>query len=101
MASYKAAISGNIEEYNIATELRIMISKIYSNKEKYAQLKKIKESNLITDELLLPQLNILYNLYLPNQLDEKLLSEVITLENDIRHKFSTYRPTINEKNYNI
>jgi len=101
LASFKAAISGNIEEYNTATELRIMISKIYSNKEKFKQLKKIKESNLITDELLLPQLNILFNLYLPNQFNESLLSKIITLENEIKHKFSTYRPVIDGKDISV
>ena len=40
-------------------------------------------------------------MYLSNQLDEKLLSEIITLENEIKHKFSTYRPVINENNINI
>jgi len=101
LASYKAAISGNIDEYNAATELRIMISKIHSNKDKFNHLKKIKESKLITDELLLPQLNILYNLFLSTQIEEKLLSEIITLENEIKHKFLTYRPVVNEKDVSI
>ncbi|MBN1251720.1 MAG: M2 family metallopeptidase [Bacteroidales bacterium] len=101
LADYNAAITGNIEEYNTATELKIMISKIYSNKENFNQLKRFKESNLITEELLVQQLNILYNLYLPNQIDEKLLSELITLDNEIKHKFSTYRPVINEKDVSV
>jgi len=94
MASYLASTTGNEDEYKTATELSIMLSRIYSNGEDYAILKKIKESRLITDTLRARELDMLYNLYLPYQIDEQKLIDIITLENEIKREYSTFRPVI-------
>jgi len=97
MASYLASTTGSEEEYKTATELSIMLSLIYANKESYNLLKKIKESKLIKDTLLVRQLDVLYNLHLPSQISENELVEIITLENEIRREYETFRPIINEE----
>lgn len=94
MASYLASTTGSEDEYKTATELSIMLSRIYSNKEDYATLKRIKESKLITDTISARELDVLYNLYLPYQIDEQKLVDIITLENEIRREYSTFRPVI-------
>ncbi len=96
MASYLASTTGNEKEYNTAKELSIMISLVYANKESYDLLDRIKQSKLVQDTLLARQLEVLYNLYLPYQIDENKLVEIVTLENDIRREYETFRPIINQ-----
>ena len=97
MASYLASTTGNEGEYKAATELQVMLSLIYANKENYSLLKKIKESKLIEDTLLARQLDVLYHLHLPYQFSEDKLVEIINLENEIKREYETFRPIINEK----
>ncbi|NVO04243.1 MAG: M2 family metallopeptidase, partial [Bacteroidetes bacterium] len=97
LANFKAAVSGKPEDYKIATDLRIKVTKIYTNKDDFAKLKKFKESNSITDELLKRQLEILYNSYLSNQIDDKKLEEMIKLQSKIEEEFNTFRADVNGK----
>ncbi len=96
-AAYKAAVSGDEEQYKLATEYKIMLSKIHSNKESFKKLKYIKSSKLISDPVLVRELDELYNLFLPNQIEEGKLVEIITLENEVKRKFNTFRPEIDGK----
>ncbi len=96
-AAYNAAVSGDEEQYKLATEYKIMLSKIHSNKESFKKLEYIKNSKLITDSLLSRELEELYNLFLPNQIEEGKLVEIITLENELKRKFNTFRPEIDGK----
>ncbi len=96
-AAYNAAVSGDDEQYKLATEYKIMLSKIHSNKESFKKLEYIKNSKLISDPVLVRELNELYNLFLPNQIEEGKLVEIITLENEVRRKFNTFRPEIDGK----
>ncbi|MCF6241475.1 MAG: M2 family metallopeptidase [Bacteroidales bacterium] len=93
-AAYNAAVSGDENQYKLATEYKIMLSKIHSNKESFKKLEYIKNSKLISDTILARELDELYNLFLPNQIEEGKLVEIITLENEVRRKFNTFRPEI-------
>jgi len=101
LAAYNAAISGDEAEYQRATEFKIMLSKIHSNKENFNKLKRIKDSKLITDSMLSQELSNLYYLYLPNQIDESKLVEIITLENEVKRKFNTFRPKVEDKDLTV
>lgn len=100
-AAYNAAVSGNEAEYQRATDYKIMLSRIYSNKENFKILERIKDSKLIKDELLAAELNNIYNLYLPNQIEEDKLVEIITLDNEVKRKFNTFRPIIDNKELSV
>jgi len=97
LAAYLASTTGKEEDYKKATNLEVLLSKIYSNKENFELLKTIKKSELITDPQLKRQLEILYNTFLIHQIDEQKQLEIIMLETEISKKYSTYRPIINEK----
>ncbi len=92
--AYNAAATGDENQYQLAAEYKIMLSKIHSNKESFKKLKAIKDSKLISDPVLIRELEELYYLFLPNQIDESKLVEIITLENEIKRKFNTFRPEI-------
>ncbi|HEX9652643.1 MAG TPA: M2 family metallopeptidase, partial [bacterium] len=74
-----------------SADLEIQLSKVHANKDDFAKLKRFKESNYVTDPLLKRQLDVLYNDYLGNQIDEKKLEEIIKLSKEIEKKFSTFR----------
>ncbi len=99
LAYFEATTTGKEELYKKWENLEIQISKIYANKDDFAKLKKFKESNQITDPLLKRQLEVLYNLYLEKQIDEKKLEEMIRAQTAVEKKFSTYRAEIDGKKY--
>ena len=96
-AAYNAATTGDEEQYQLAAEYKIMLSKIHSNKESFKKLKYIKDSKLVSEPILKRELEELYNLFLPNQIEESKLVEIITLENEIKRKFNTFRPEVDGK----
>ena len=97
LAYFDATISGKKEDYDKFAEVEVKRSKIYTNKEEFALLKKIKESNQVEDELLKRQLEVLYNAYLRNQIDTTKLEKMIKAQSEIENKFSTFRAEVNGK----
>lgn len=96
-AYFNATISGKPDDYEKSSQLQIKYNKIFSNRNDFAVLKKIKESNSITDELLKRQLDVLYRAYSKYQIDEKKLEAIVKLGTDIENRFSTFRAEINGK----
>jgi peptidyl-dipeptidase A len=96
-AYFTATISGKTEDYDNSSNLQIKYNKIYSNKEDFALLKKIKESNLIKDKLLNRQLDVLYRAYSKYQVDEAKLEAIIKLGTEIENRFSTFRAEVGGK----
>lgn len=97
LAYFTATTTGKQEEYDKSAELSIKLNKVYSNKEDFALLKKIKESNQITDPIQKRQLEVIYKAYLSNQIDEAKIEEMIKQGTAIENKFSTYRAEVNGK----
>lgn len=95
LAYFTATISGKDEDYQKSTELQIQLSKKFSNKEEFDNLKRFREANAIDDPLLSRQLDVLYRAYLEKQLDEEKLEEIIKLQNEIEKTFSTFRAEVN------
>ncbi len=98
-SSYKAAITGKQEDYDKITELSIQHAKILSNKDDFEKLKNFKESGLIKDKLLKRQVDILYNSFLGYQMNEELIEQIITKQNELEQKFTTHRALIKGKTY--
>ncbi|MFH1320242.1 MAG: M2 family metallopeptidase [Bacteroidota bacterium] len=94
LASFDASISGKEEDFQKLAELEIELSKIFTSKKDFARIKKIKESNAVTDELLKRQLHVLYNAYLAKQIDEKKLEDIINLQTLIEVKYSNFRAEV-------
>jgi peptidyl-dipeptidase A len=97
LAYWNASISGKAEDWKKSEDLNIELTKIYANKDDFSILKKIKESNTISDELLKRQMEVLYNSYLSNQVDTSLLNEVIKMQTAIEQKYSNFRAEVNGK----
>jgi len=91
---YTASISGKKEDYDSAADLSIKLTKLYTNKQEFEQLKRIKDSGLIKDSVISRQLDILYLSYLGNQTDTDKLEEKIRMQSAIENKFAAYRSTV-------
>ncbi len=99
LASFNAAITGKDEEYNKSSELNIQLSKIYADKNAFAELRKFKESGQISDSLLNRQMILLYNTFLANQVDEKKMEELIRAQSRLEQKYSTFRAVVDGKKF--
>lgn len=99
IAYFEATTSGKEELYKEMEKLRIELTYLYSNKEDFTQLKRFKDSKGVKDAVLNRQLNLIYNDFLENQLDEEKLKKIIEMETELERKFSTYRVEVDGKFY--
>ena len=97
LAYWKAANTGNSEDYDKYSELELEMRKIYSDTSDFQVLKKFKASGNIKDHLLARQLDMLYNSFLENQIEPTLLKQIVDLSSKVEKKFSNFRPAIHGK----
>ena len=91
IANWNASATGEKKYYDEQAALELEVRRIYSNKDEFEQVKRWVESNAIKEPLLHRQLIILYNSYLPNQLDSALLKQIVDKAAEIANKFNTFR----------
>jgi len=94
LAWWDAAVTGDPEAYERSGELTLQIRRIYSDPEDFASLKELRESGQVKDRLAARQLTVLYNGYLANQIEPKLLEQIVELGTQIEQNFSTARGAI-------
>lgn len=80
LASWNANITGTDEDYAKSEKASFELAKIYTDSMAFAELKELKESELVKDSLLSRQLDLLYNAYLGGQVDPALLAEQIRID---------------------
>lgn len=97
IAQWNASISGKDEDYAKMEQLNMALTKVYTNKEAFAELKEIKESGAVKDSILLRELDIIYNQFLGNQVDTTKLAKKIKMETEIEKKYSNFRAEVNGK----
>ncbi|MDR2009082.1 MAG: hypothetical protein LBQ22_01195 [Bacteroidales bacterium] len=96
-AYFRASVSGDENEYREAAEYELEYTKVYTNKEDYEFLNKLKKSGKIEDEILKRELDVLLNSYLSNQAEPEVLEAMINKSSEIEMKYSTFRAVINGK----
>ncbi|MBK6965007.1 MAG: M2 family metallopeptidase [Bacteroidales bacterium] len=96
-AYWNASISGKDEDYARSEELQFQLNSIYTNKDDFALLKRIKDAGVMNDTLLKRQLDVLYSAYLGNQIDTTLLAKRIKMEVEIEKKYSNFRADVDGK----
>jgi Oligoendopeptidase F len=96
-AWYKASTSGKEESYKNAADLQVKLSKYFTNKSEFAQIKKFRESGQIKDSILSRELDLLYLNYLGNQADTAKLEESIRMQSRIENTFAAYRAEVGAK----
>lgn len=94
LASWNAATTGKSEDYEKAGSLTLKIRRIYSNPREFAFLEKVKKSAKVSNAILARQAVLLYNRYLENQIEPRLLKQIVDLSSEIERTFSTHRGKI-------
>ncbi|HVN48260.1 MAG TPA: M2 family metallopeptidase, partial [Bacteroidota bacterium] len=97
LASWNASATGEKKYYDEQAATEIEVRTIYSNKTEFAQLKKWMNAGTIQDPILRRQLILLYNSYLPNQIDSALMRKIVEKSAEIANKFNTFRGIIDGK----
>lgn len=100
LASFDATVSGKEADYEKSIQAQIALEKIHADTAAFARVKAFRESGQVTDPMLKRQLEIIYLAYLGNQVDPKLLEEMIRRQTVIEQKFNTYRVQVGEKTLN-
>lgn len=93
---YAAWDGGNESDYRKAAELETMYRLKLSDKDKFAKLKEYRQRN-IKDPLLKREVEVLYLMFLENQLDKDIIEELVKRSNEIEKKFNTFRAKIDDK----
>ncbi len=97
LSYFDAAVSGSAEDYKKAEDFENDYNTLVANKEYFAELKKFKESGMVTDSLQARRLEMLYNAFLGNQIDIIKLQETTALQSKITEMYSTFRAEVNGK----
>jgi peptidyl-dipeptidase A len=97
LASWDANISGTNEAYAKSEKASFEYAKIFTDSIAFAELKQIKESQLLRDTILNRQLELLYNSFLGGQVDTALIALQIKMETGISKKYANFRVDINGK----
>jgi len=91
---WRACATGDEDAYRRWADLRLQMRTVYSNRDEFAMLKRLRDSGRVRDPLLARQLTILYNGYLENQIDTTLIRQMVDLSTSIENRFNTYRGQI-------
>ncbi len=97
LASWNAAVSGNPEDFKKSEDLNLQMMSLYSNKESLKKLEEIKISGMITDSLLLRELDVLYRSFLMAKADTAKLNAMVRLGTVIEQKYGNFRTEIGGK----
>lgn len=97
LASWNANISGTDADLAKSEKASFALEKLYTDTKAFAELKELKESELIKDSLLLRQLDLIYNLYLGGQVDTSLISKRLKMETEINKKYLNFRAKVDNK----
>ncbi|WP_139491466.1 M2 family metallopeptidase [Brevibacillus dissolubilis] len=94
-AYWQASITGKKEEEELYSKKNQELLMLFSNREDFASIKQWLASDELTDETLRRQLVLLHNDYLPNQIPEEKIKQMVEKEVEISSEFTNFRPEIN------
>src|ERR1700687_1388175 len=81
LAWWNANVTGKDEDFERKIETQNRIDEALADREKFRNLKEIKESGQVDDPILARQINVLYLQYLEKQVDPALLKQIVAKSN--------------------
>ena len=91
---WKAETTGEAAMFAKLKQIRLQVNDIYSDRDDFEFLKKVKASGTVTDPALSRQLDRLYYSYLQSRVEPELLRKMVDLDTDITERYNNYRSTI-------
>lgn len=94
---WTASLTGKAEDWEKYENANKKINKFLSNKDAFAKIKKIKESNEIKEEIPKRELEMMYLSFLGYQVDPAKLDKMTEMSANIEKKFNNFRAEYNGK----
>jgi peptidyl-dipeptidase A len=93
------SLAGDNREFEKAlVESKERYLKVYNSREEFRQLREWKDADLQLDEFDGRLLKLVHDAFLPNQIDEHVLREIIERETQIENLFNTFRANFDGDN---
>ena len=119
VALWNATVSGNETDYQKMVDIELDFNKsnqntsnrfapdrfstitqnVFTNEQDFQLLRKLKYSGLITDSLLVRQLNVLYQTFMGSQIDSEKYKKLMMTEVKLWQTFSTMKIAVGGKKY--
>lgn len=97
LAWWNANVTGKDEDFDKKIETQNRIDEALADREKFRDLKGIKESGQVDDPTLARQIDVLYLQYLEKQVDPALLKQIVAKSNAVEKAFNVYRAKVDGK----
>jgi peptidyl-dipeptidase A len=94
LAYWEAATSGDEEKFDRYSQLQLELEKVYTSREDFEFVKKVRESGGLRDGHLMRTADLLYLRYLGNQIDPELIKRMVELGSQAENKFQVFRAEV-------
>lgn len=94
LAWWEASTTGSKEAYARRSKANKELAALHSDRETFAEIKRLKEGGQIQDPVLARQLKVMYLNYLAKQADPELNGRIIELETEVDQIFNTHRSLV-------
>ena len=97
LASWEAATTGSEEAIQRSAEIRTRVKQIYSEKESFESVRRLRAGGPTGDALIDRQLLLLEHAYTENQLPPEMIEELTFRESELERIFYNFRATVDGK----
>ena len=88
---WQLSLSGNAENEKALVAAKEKYLKVYNNREEFEKLRSWKVSGLQMDTIEARELKLIHDSFVPNQIEESVLREIVERETQIENLFNTFR----------
>src|SRR3954469_3747460 len=85
------SLSGNEENEKALVSAKEKYLKVYNNREDFQKLRSWKASGVQVDALQARELKLIHDSFVPNQIEESVLRDIVERETQIENVFNTFR----------
>ncbi|HIZ85572.1 MAG TPA: M2 family metallopeptidase [Candidatus Coprenecus stercoravium] len=90
-AYWEGTTTGSADAFDRYADINKRIAELFSDRKRFGELRRIKESGSVTDSLQSRQLEELYNSFLSRQADKALLDSIIEKETALERRYAAFR----------
>lgn len=87
------SLDGTEQHEKAVVEAKARYLKVYNNRHEFRQVRAWKSSGAPLGELEARQLKLIHDTFVPHQIDENVLRDIVERETQIENLFNTFRPT--------
>src|SRR6266487_5101735 len=97
LAWWNANVTGKDEDFEKKVQTQNRIDEALADRDKFRELKEMKESSQVDDPIVAREIHILYLQYLEKQVDPALLKQIVAKSNAVEKAFNVYRAKVDGK----